>query len=1178
MIITFFDKPKKVIYFSKEGEKVSLQFIFGRSGSGKSTYCLEKIKENLESLEEDNKLIYLVPEQFTLQADRNLVEVVGEKGLQKVQVLSFTRLAYVVLSEIGGITRTHMNSSGKNMLVYKIIEEVKDELKVFSRAGKQQGFINIISELITELKRYDVNPDILNMIYNKIPEEEPLSGKLQDINLIFSRFDSYLHKKYIDTEDQLLMLIDKLDDYKNLQKTEIWIDEFSTFTPIQYKVIEKLLKKSQKVNITLTTDCLQNKASNDNTDIFSSIKNTEEKLLKLAEYNSILYEKPICLDSKEAIRFKGNLALNHLERNFFSFPYKPFIEKTESIKIFKALNMYSEIQNVAREIIKLCRDRKLRFKEIAVVTRDLQSYEKLIQVIFSEYDIPHFVDRRRDINSNPLIILLNSVLEIFTKNWSYEAMFRYLKTGLVNLERDDVDIIENYVLSNGIRGKKWAEEKWNYGINYTYENTEAEEEKLTKINEVKNIITAPLFNLSKKIKGKKAVKDICLALYEFLTEIQADEKVEQWVIEFKKSSELDIANEYSQVWNIVIELLDQMVEVLGEEEVKLEEFVKILTTGINDYDIGVIPPSLDQVLIGDIERVKSHEVSAVFIVGVNDGVFPKASAEEGILNDRDREYLKNLGIEMAADTKEQAFEEQYLIYRSLSIAGKNLKISYPIANFEGKSLRPSFIISRLKKLFPQVKEESDILNSEDEKSEVEKITNEPSSFNELIAAIRNEVEGKAISSVWWDAYRWYVKKVEWKERCERAFAGLIYNNQVEHVNSSKIKSLYGVPLKLSISRLEKYVECPFAYYVQYGLKASDRKIYEFNMPELGTFIHEVLDDFSVVLDKEKLSFRELEDNWTKDAISILVDEKIKEKTGFILNSSPRYKYMGMRLKRILTRAVDIISEQIKMSSFNPVGHEIEFGVKGDYPPISISLPSGDKIELIGRIDRVDEFETEEGTYIRIVDYKSGNKSFKLSDVYYGLQLQLLVYLDAILTNKEKYLEKGVFPGAILYFKVDDPIISSEGELPSEIIEKKILKELKMRGLLLKDIKIIKEMDRELDNGYSLVIPAQIVRGNEIGDKTSGATLEQFELLRKYVRKIVVNLCEDMLKGNISIIPYKKKKNTPCEHCKFAAICQFDPSIKDNKFKYLDDKNNEEVWKLMEKEVEGGKGNGRNKVD
>ncbi|MFL0267148.1 helicase-exonuclease AddAB subunit AddB [Candidatus Clostridium radicumherbarum] len=1146
---------------------MSLQFIFGRSGYGKSTYCLKSIKERLASFPEDKKFIYLVPEQFTLEADRKLVEIIGEKGLQRIQILSFTRLAYVVLSEAGGITRPHMNSSGKNMLIYKVIEEVKDELNVLSRASKQTGFIKIISNLITELKRYNINPGILSEAYIKIPEENLLSYKLQDINSIYRRFEAYLHKNYIDTEDQLYMLIDKLDDYNSLKNTEIWIDEFSTFTPVQYKVIEKLLKKSIGVHVALTTDCIISGTSKDNVDIFSPIKNSEEKLLRLAKLNNILYEEPVNLNDKEAVRLKRNSALNHLEKNFFNFPYRTYHENTENIKIFKGLSVYSEVQNTAREIIRLCRDEKLRFKDIAVITRDLISYEKLIEVIFSEFDIPYFIDRRRDINSNPLIILLNSVLEIFTKNWSYEAMFRYLKTGLVNIERDSLDLVENYVLANGIKGKKWLEDKWQYSLTYTYENSDEEEEKLEKINEIKDIITKPLINLSKNIKGKKNIKEICTALYEFLSEIKAGEKVEQWVLDFKDKGELDTSNEYSQVWNIVIDFLDQMVEVLGEEEVKLEEFVKLFSTGIGEFEIGVIPPSLDQVLIGDIERVKSHEVSAVFIIGVNDGVFPKSLDEEGILNDKDREFLRNLGIELAEDTKAKAFEEQYLIYKSLSIAGKYLNISYPIANFEGKSLRPSFIISRLKKLFPKVVEKSDIVNEDED---LEKISGENSSFNELIAAVRNEVDGKEVSSLWKYTYNWYMEKPEWKEKCERAFSGINFNNQVQEVSTEKIKNLYGLPLKLNISRLEKYVECPFAYYVQYGLKANDRKVYEFSMPELGTFIHEVLDDFSTVLEKEKLTFRDIDNNWTKDAVSILVDEKIMEKTGFVLNSSSRYKYMAVRLKRILTRAVDIIATQVKMSSFNQVGHEIEFGVKGDYPPITISLPSGDKIELIGRIDRIDEFETEEGTYIRIIDYKSGNKSFKLTDVYYGLQLQLLVYLDAILANKEKYSDKKVFPGAIFYFRVEDPIISGEAQLSDEIVEKKILKELKLRGLLLKDMKVIKEMDRELDNGYSLIIPAQIVKGNEIGDKTSGATLEQFELLRKYVRKVVIALCEDMLNGNISIIPYKKKKNTPCEYCKFAAICQFDPSIKDNRYKYIEDKNKEEVWRLIETEVKGVK--------
>jgi ATP-dependent helicase/nuclease subunit B len=1150
---------------------LSLRFIFGGAGTGKSKFCLDSIKERVAKNEpEMKKLIYLVPEQFTFQADRNLVYTLGERGIHKVKVLSFTTMAQMVFSEVGGITRQHMNSSGKNMLIYKILEEVKGNLKVFSRASKQTGFVNVMSEIISELKRYNITPDSLKVAADKIGEERVLSGKLKDISLIFEKFHKHLHTSYIDTEDQLLMLAEKLEQCEIFDGAEIWVDEFSTFTPLQYNVLAKLLRKAYRVNITLTTDCLTNGGSSDNTDVFMPIKNTENKILNIAKENNVYYEEPICLDSEVPYRFKDSREISHLQKYYFKFPYKLYKEETCDISMFKALNMYSEIQNAAREIIGLCRDKGLRFNEIAVITRDLGNYEKLIEAIFSEYRIPYFIDRRRDINGNPLIILLNSVLEIFTKKWSYEAVFRYLKTGLVDIDREEIDIIENYVLQNGIRGKKWLEDQWNYGMDYGYEEDEKQLEDFNKINDIKSRITAPLVILQESIKGKRSIREYCARIYEFLNTINAGNKMEKWVEQFKELKELDMANEYSQVWNVVMELLDQLVEVLGKEEVTLEEFIKILSTGINEYDVGVIPASLDEVLIGSIERVKSHEVTACFIIGVNDNVFPRAADEEGILSDRDREALKGLGVELAADTRNQAFEEQFLIYGALTIGSKYLRISYPIADFEGKSIRPSTITSRIKKIFPSLKEESDIIRQGSDEEVIEQIAGESSTFNELVSAIRSEYEGEAINPIWWDAYKWYMNKELWAERCRRAFAGLSYSNQVKAVDSKKIKSLYGAPLQLSVSRLERYAQCPFSYYVQYGLKASERKIYEFSMPDLGTFVHEVLDEFANVLDKEALTFREVDEDWARGAVSHIVDEKVKNKTGYILNSSPRYKYMANRLKRIIAKSVSIISEQVKRSSFNPTEHEASFGKRGDYPPISVELPSGDKIDLIGRIDRVDELEMEDGIYIRVIDYKSGNKAFKLSDVYYGLQLQLLVYLDAILSNKEKYIKKGVIPGAILYFKIDDPIVNLSDEEDEDKIRKTIMKELKMKGLILDDAKIIKEMDTtitDIKGGNSLIIPAQILGGGEVGNNTSGATEEQFELLRKYSRSLVVRLCEEMLSGNISITPYKKDKNSACEYCSFKSICQFDSSITENKYKYLNEKSKEEVWELMREEVE-----------
>lgn len=1162
-----------MFYEKIRSELMSLRFIFGRSGSGKSKFCMENIKKSVLNNESDKKIIYLVPEQFTFQADKNLVYTLGERGIHKVQVLSFTRMAQSILGQVGGITRLHMNSSGRNMLLYKILEEVKGELRIFSRASKQQGFVNVMSDVISELKRYNISPEELNIVLNQIKDNEVLKEKLQDINLIFSKFENYLHKAYIDTEDELMLLVEKLKENSIYDGAEVWIDEFSTFTPLQYSVIEQLFIKAERVNITLTTDCLTNGGETDSTDVFMPVKNTENKIVDLAARNNILYEKPICLDEEVPFRFKQSKEIAHLEKYFFHFPYHVYSGGNKDISIFRGLNMYSEVRNMASCIIKLIRENNLRFKDIAVVTRNLENYEKLVEAIFTEYNIPYFIDKRRDINGNPLIILLNSVMEIFIRNWSYETVFRYLKTGLIDIKREEIDIIENYVLSNGIRGRKWLEDEWNYSLDYDFEESEKEEENFRKINEIKNKITAPLIKLQERVKGRHTIKETCTSIYDFLIEIKAEEKVEEWIIKFQEQKELDLANEYSQVWNVVMELLSQMVEVLGDEEVKLEEFIKILSTGINEYDVGVIPASLDEVLVGSIERVKSHEVSAIFIIGANDGVFPKTSDEEGILSDRDREILKELGVELAGDTRTQAFEEQFLIYRALTIGGKYLRISYPIADFEGRSMRPSIIISRIKKIFPNLREESNIIKVNNDGEALEQVVGEASTFNDLIAAIKEESEGKEISPIWWDAYRWYLKDEKWRERCRRAFSGLSYSNQVARVDRNKIRKLYGVPLRLSVSRLERYSQCPFAYYVQYGLRAEERKIYEFSMPDLGSFVHEVLDEFSNVLDKEAMTYRDVDEDFAERAISQIVDEKVNGRTGYILNSSPRYKYMANRLKRVLVKSVSVISEQVKRSDFNPVGHEMSFGNKGDYPPINIVLPSGDKIELIGRIDRVDELETEDGIYIRIIDYKSGYKSFKLSDVYYGLQLQLLVYLDAILSNKERYIEKGVIPGAILYFKIDDPIVKAEESSSEDDIKKAVLRELKMKGLLLKDAQVIKSMDKTIEDtkeGYSLIIPARITeKSGVVESQTSSATLEEFELLRKFARKMVMNICEDMLSGNISIKPFKQSKNTPCEYCSFKSICQFDASIKENKYRYLNDKKKEEVWELMRKEVSKG---------
>ncbi|MBC8062193.1 MAG: helicase-exonuclease AddAB subunit AddB [Clostridiaceae bacterium] len=1146
---------------------MSLRIVYGGAGSGKSTFCLKDIEKRIEEGFQGS-LILIVPEQFSFQAEKNLIKILGEKGLLKAQVLSFKRMSHYVLNEVGGMTHVHINSAGKNILLHKVLEETKDELKFFAKAGRQKGFVNTLSDTITEFKRYNVTPELLKEAEAALSDED-LKNKITDINLIYSRFEELLHEKYIDPEDDLTILCEKLNESKSFDGAEIWIDEFSNFTPQQYKIIEKLLKKTKRINVTLNTNVLTGGNNVEVSDIFLSVKNTENKLLRIIAENNISYDKPMEIRGEVISRFMESMELQHLERNLFSYSNKPYAKENKDICIFKATNEYSEVESTARSIISLCREKGARFKDIALVVRDLGNYSNLIKVIFGQYDIPYFIDEKRTIDRNPLIILLKSIIDIFINNWSYDAVFAYLKTGLIRIEKEEIDLIENYVLANGIKGKKWFEEQWTYRLSYGFENqdiSEKEADILLKVNEIKLRVVTPLVSLQTKVKGSKIIKDTCTSLYDFLIELSVPEQLEKWIENFKILGNNEKVSEYAQVWNMTMELLDQLVEVMGEEKVKLEDYLKLLETGINEYKVGLIPPSLDQVLVGSMERVKSHDVEMVYILGVNDGVFPMNADSEGILSDRDRLFLKNYGIEIAQDTKSRAREEQFLIYSTFTIPKKYLRVSYPISNFEGKSLRPSIMISRLKKVFPKLKEESNVIKKYTEDEALELISLPKPTFNELVYTVRGEVEGLVAKDIWWEVYRWYLKQDNWNLKSALAFEGLRYSNQVQSVNSQKIKKLYGSPLQFSVSRLEKFAECPFAYYVQYGLKAKERKIYELSAPDLGSFMHGVLDGFSTRLEENNINWRDIEKTWCENTVGEIVEADVNKKTGYILASSARYRYLVERLKRLLTKSVWTIAEHVKSGSFSPAGHEIEFGKSPEFPPITMELSSGDKISLTGRIDRVDEMITDEGTYLRIIDYKSGPKNFKLIDVYYGLQLQLLVYLDAILTHWKRYEDSETIPGAILYFKIDNPIISVEGETSSDEIEKEIMKKLKMQGLLLKDARIIREMDKNMEK-YSLVIPAQLNTDGSLAKNTSAATREQFQLLREYVRNTVVSLCEEMLLGNITIMPCKRKEYIACTFCNYSAICKFDVAIRDNKYKLLIDKSEEELWELIKGSVE-----------
>ncbi|WP_394884786.1 helicase-exonuclease AddAB subunit AddB [Clostridium butyricum] len=1152
---------------------MSIRFIYGRAGIGKSTWCINSIAENIKK-DDENKLILIVPEQYTFNTENRILKSIGEPALLRTQVLSFKKMAHEVFEECGGRVKEIIKESGRNMLIHKVLNEKIESLEYFRKISREQGFYEIVSDVISEFKKYNVEVDSLRNIEESIQESD-LYNKIRELSIIYEAFNEEMNEGYIDGDDELTLLGKKLLENDIYTNSEVWIDEFSTFTPQQLEIIRLLARRCKRVNITLCMDNRDNSNGNqDITDVFNTIKNTENKILKIMKENNISYDKPINLNminvNEGYNRFKNSPELEHIEKYFFTYPFNSFNGKCENVKLYKANNIYDEIERVAKSITALIRSGKYRYKDISVVCRNIDDYEKITSVIFKDYEIPYFLDKKLELLNNPLIILITSAFEILFKDWSYESVFKYLKTGLTGIENNYIDVLENFVLEYGVKGYKWTVKEI-ISESWFNNNEELSEEKIF-ISEIMDEVRRPLLVFHNKIKGKHKVSHICKAIYEFLIDIHAFERINEWIEKFDEIGLEDKVKEYSQVEESVIDILDQAVDVMGDKDLDSYDFFKILNSGFNNEEIGVIPVALDQVNIGDVARIKGRDVKALYIVGVNDGILPASKKEEGILSDNDRNILSEIGIELASNTRNKVFEEQFLLYTVLTISSDYLMISYPMADFEGKSLRPSIVISRIKKILPKLVEESDLYDLSSYKDKLNKVISPIPTFNELILAMRKNCDEENVEEYWREVYKWYKDSPEYENKVKNIFKGLDYSNLKNHVNKNNLRELYANEdgkLMFSVSRLEKYAECPFSYFVQYGLKAKNRKIYEFTPPDLGSFVHDILDLFTNRVKKEGILWSELNNERCKEIVSNLIDIRLSEQTNSILNSSKRFKYLSQRFKRVISKSVTVMAEQIGKGEFEVFKTEFDFGNYKTGEAVMLNLQDDEKVYLQGRIDRIDTLDLDGQTYIRIIDYKTGAKKFDLNELYYGLQMQLLVYLDAIIKNSKYILEKQVVPGAVLYFKVDDPIIKSKKEMTTEEVETEVLEELKLKGLVLKDAKVVKAMDRDIE-GYSLVIPAAFKKDGDFKSTSDVVTEEEFTLLREYVNRKMISLCEDMLCGDIKIEPTKQANRSYCEYCDFSSICQFDTSIKDNKYKIVGKKSRTEIWDNIRSDVKGSK--------
>lgn len=1117
----------------KLGGIIMIRYIIGRSGSGKSHYILEEIKRQLS---ENKKVVMIVPEQFTLQAERDFIEKMDTEGMINLEVLSFERMSHMIFQEVRGLDFPIMDEVGRLMALKKIFDDNIEDIKVFKNSYNKVGFLREFSRLISEFKRNRINGfDLEYQIQQS--QSQLLKGKIEDIKNIYEKFDTFIMERYIDNDDKFEILIESIKDWDKIRDTYVYVDGFNGLTKQEIKILEEVAKTCDTLNIASVFDHRDQR----DYDLFTPTRNMLESIREFAARNGIRENKVML--SREIY----NEEIRHLENNLYRYPFEKYEKECTSIQINSVQTIEKEVHLVAGQIEKLIYDEGYRFKDIAVVTSNMDTYENIIKRVFKLHGLKVFIDSKKNSLNSPIIKFILSYLKGMNNNFKRDDILNFLKTDLVDISHEDISLLENYSFEKGIRGKKWFQEF----TDKSYKNLEEIEIAREKL--------AELYNAMLPVKKHINPKNFTIKLYENLINIGFEKNISKWLESIYEDKLYGDYNSHSQVWESVLDTLDQMVEILGEEVITLGEYINILEMGFQSIELGVIPATLDEILVGSIDRSKSHDIKALFIMGMNDGVIPSTHQEAGILVDDEKSLMIENNLPIKSNINNMVMEENLLIYQVMSKPKERLFLSYSQGDIEGKTIRGSFLIDRICMIFPEIK----VNYIRNKKLSVDEMFSKESVFNKFVEDIRELVLEKNQSEMYISLFRWFIESGEGKVLVD----GLNHSNLVDNLDKEILKDIYSNPLGLSISRLEKFVLCPFAHFVKYVLRPKTFKEYIVDYPDMGLLFHDTLEHFGKEMHRRNIAWDNLSDDVREKMIDSILNRIVLTYNDGILSSSSRYKYLSNKIKRVSRRAISTIFNQITNSDFKPIGHEIAFDDSANSGNIGPLILEDENMGLVvnGRIDRIDSYENNSGKFFRIIDYKSGSKEFSFDDLYYGLQMQLGIYSLAYKKNigNDRKLA-GTF-----YFRIDDPIIEKEKicDISEENIDEEIMEKLKMNGIFVDDIDVITAMDKNiLENRKSSIINAKINKDDSLSKNSSGYSREELNMTIKYIEKKALELGKKILNGEIKISPCEKNGFKACDYCEYNNICQFDSKLSSNKYNIMPKISKDKAIELMKDKI------------
>ena len=1160
-----------------------LEIITGRAGSGKTHYCLNQICNEIMERPLGPSIILLLPEHMTYKVERQLANRMAQqgRGYMRCQIYGFKRFAYQILQETGGGLEQGITDMGRQLLLKHILDQRGQELKVFGRAARQRGFTAILGNIIDEFKGYGITPAQLQDTSDSM-EDIRLTNKLADLALLYGDYTAAMEGRYNDSKDIMSILAERLSMSRTVAGADIWLDGFLYFNPLERQVLAELFQYAANIHVTFNMDDMTTAqgqwANQEAAGLFNQAYITRNRLLNLAEQYHCPVEYRHFTDTK---RF-ANPVLKALENGFDKRKLQP-VADVRDISLVEAATCRLEVEAAAADIIRLVKEKGYKWRDIGVLIRDEAAYGDLLSFVFKDYEIPFFSDQKRQCTNHPVAELIRSALAV-TRGWRYEDVFACIKTGFFPLTFQQIDLLENYCLEFVLKGRKvWCQtEPWAYYARYSIDDEQEEisEEKQLRAgtaDQLRRLVAAPLAKLQDALTNSSTTRGKIGAIYQFLVDIDVPKTLQDWADQAEQTGALDVAREHQQVWNDIMEMLDQLVEVSGDTQMGIQELQVLLEEGLTGLQMSLIPPGLDYVNIASFDKNALDNIKAIYILGANAGVMPGHTVESLVLSDADRLHINQTNIiELAIMGEEASFSENYLIYKAFTQAQEYLWVSYTLASAAGEAMTGAEIVSKIKALLPTSTLRTiplDWMKSFEEAEQLTMLANKRQSVSALAIALRELRDEGDLPQLWQRVYNYLLQNESTRSYMKLICQGLFMDPRLDRLPRDLARALYarkGV-LRGSVTRFERYNNCPFRFFVQDGLKLKERKINRFSNPELGTLMHALLKDFGEQMKQAGKKWGEL-DQAERDQLCHDILHKLAPRVNNgMLYSSKQLEVQLKRLEKTAQFALKRLCEFDQVSKFHPEMFERSFGeYHGDGEPLNLIFPlaENNRLELVGQIDRIDL--NEDKNRFMIMDYKTGSAGIKLTEVYYGLKLQLLTYLLVAnqLLNKGK--DTPVLPAAILYFRLQRPVVTPEKQSHNaEKIQAAIDSKLKMPGWVVDDMAVAKELDYTLaPKTASRFIQMKLDKDGNFDKNTMKIMRSQaeFDLIMEHIEHILTATGEKILDGAIDIAPCQYNDRSACDYCKFKPLCGFDPKQDGYRYRKLDNLKDDAVISTIEEQI------------